>query len=122
MIAGRSLIEMYNDYHENKNIRNLNNEQLLNRISDTFDIDRFQLDADGIYQKKNDYRHLGGDGFDLRFKKTMNLMGVEYIIEDGHVKILNVDRLLEGLKRPIPSTNPPSSSRSTPTPTPPTST
>lgn len=118
VIAGRPLIDMYNDYHENKDIRDLDNAQLLKRISDTFDLNRFQLDADGIYQKINDYTHLGGDAFDLRFKKMMQLMGVVYVIENGHVKILNVDKLLEGLKRPIPSSNPTASSKPAPTSTP----
>lgn len=101
MVSGKPLIDMYNDYHENKNIRNIDNNQLLNRIPDTFDIDRFQLDADGIYQKKSDYKSIGEEGFEIRFKKTMGLMGVEYIIENGKVKIVNADKLISGLSKPV---------------------
>ena len=112
MVAGKPLIDMYNDYHENKDIRDLDNTELLRRIPDTFDKARFELDADGIYQKKSDYEHLGGDNFELRFKKLMDMMGVEYVLEqrtdsDGekrmHVRITNTTRLENGLARPLPS-------------------
>ncbi len=99
---------MYNDYHENKDIRKLDNIELLKRIPDTFDIYRFELDADAIYQKRNDYSHLKENGFDLRFKKTMDLMGAEYVLEEKkdnygqirtHVRITNAEKLIAGLEK-----------------------
>lgn len=101
MVAGAPLIDMYNDYHENKDIRATNNQQLLARIPDTFNLSRFQLDADGIYQKKQDYQNVGDEGFEARFKKTMDLMGAEFIVENGHVKITNTEALMRGLSKPI---------------------
>ncbi|GEM_PF-6854977 len=100
MVSGKPIIEMYNDYHENKDIRDLDNKTLLSRISNSFDIGRFQLDADAVYQKKADYGHFKDDEFDLRFKRTMDFMGVEYKIENNHVIITNATRLTEALKRP----------------------
>ncbi len=111
MVEGKPMIEMYNDYHENKNIRDLDNNQLLDRIPDTFDITRFQLDADAIYQKKNTYQHLKGYEFDQRFKKMMGFMGTEYVIENGHVKITDASKLISGLQENstinVPTTRPP---------------
>lgn len=101
MVAGEPLINMYNDYHENKDIRTIDNQQLLTRIPDTFDLNRFQLDADGIYQKKQDYQNLGDEGFETRFKKTMDLMGAEFVVENGHVKITNAEALMRGLSKPV---------------------
>jgi len=103
MLMGRPLIQMYNDYHENKNIRNLNNAQMLQRISDTFDVNRFQKDADAVYQAKNNYRSLTEEEFDAKFQKTMGLMGAKYIIENGHVKITDAQRLIDGLNRKPPT-------------------
>lgn len=116
MFLGKPLIEMYNDYHENKDIRALDNQQLLNHISDNFDVARFQLDADGIYQKKSDFSHYKNGEFDKIFARMMSFMGAEYVLEertdlDGvvktHVKITNTDRLLKRLNTTASSrTNP----------------
>lgn len=106
MYLGKPLIDMYNDYHENKDIRDLDNQQLLRRIPDNFDVARFQLDADGIYQKKGDFTHYKNNEFDLFFQKMIGFMGAEYAIENGHVKITNVDRLLERLNN-VPTTTTP---------------
>lgn len=99
IIMGKPLLDMYNDYHENKDVRNQNNQQLLSHIPDTFDIKRFELDADAFYQKKAEgaYDALSQEEFEQIFKRTMRFMGAKYRIENGHIKITDADRLIRGL-------------------------
>lgn len=106
MASGIPIYHMYGDYHENKEIRNLNIQDLLKIIPDVFDIDIFLKDVDAIWQGRHQFGHLG-ETFGAIFDRTMNFMGVKYKIENDHVVILNADKLIERLKRPIPSSNPP---------------
>ena len=105
-VQGVPVVEMYHDFVENPSIRHVDNADLLARIPDTLDIAAFQNEVNGLY-------HLAWfnwiDDHEAIFDRTMRLMGAEYVIEDGNVRVTNVDKLLAGLTRPIPEINPPKS-------------
>ncbi len=110
MVQGVPFIQMYGGFHENTSIRQLNNQDLLNQIPNTFDIKRFEKEADALWQAakgpNGQYKWLG-DRFDPIFSRIMGLMGVEYEIKNGHVTITSAQKLNDALSKPIAPHNPP---------------
>lgn len=99
-VQGTPLIQMYGGFHENTGIRQLDDNKLLSQISDTFDAKRFEKEADAIWQAhmNGQYKWLG-DRFVPLFRRSMGLVGVDYQIVNGHVKILDYQKLLNGLNK-----------------------
>lgn len=100
------LIQMYGGFHENMEVRKLNNEELLKQIPDTFDLKRFEMEADAIWQSDQYKKHFPEDKLKLMLDRAMGFIGAEYKLEEkkdddgvtrSHVIITNVDRLLKGL-------------------------
>ncbi len=106
---GIPLLKMYGGFHENTEIRRLDNKALLAKIPDKFDVRRFEEDVDALWQasKSSQYGWLG-PRFEPLFKRAMGLMGADYEIVEGHVKVTNVDRLTSGLGKVVkkPPTSP----------------
>ena len=93
MASGRPILQQYEDFHEDPSIRRMDNQQLLSRIPKEFDRARLERELDTFWQagQNGQYEHLG-DKFPQYFQRASNLLGVEYVIENGHVTVTNTQR------------------------------
>jgi hypothetical protein len=108
-VQNNPLITMYGGFHENSEVRRLDTDGLLNRIPDEFDVSRFEIEVDAIWQAhlRGQYNYLG-DRFNSLFDKVMKTyMGVEYEIveiinsdgkKESHVRIKDASKLIDALK------------------------
>ncbi|MDB5163980.1 MAG: hypothetical protein JWS12_598 [Candidatus Saccharibacteria bacterium] len=101
-IANRVPIsEMFSDFQQNPEIRQMNNNEVLSVIPDAFDWEQFQDDADSFWQSQDTgmYKRLG-NRFEPLFRSAMNKLGVQYEIVEGRLVLTNVDGLLTSLAGP----------------------
>jgi len=106
MAQGIPLIQMYGGFHENTDIRQQDNSQLLSIIPKTFRVASFEREADAIWRSHIDGQYVFmGDSFNGLFDRAMTFLGVKYTIENGHVKILDATKLTKSLNvKASPST------------------
>lgn len=99
---GRPLIATYDNFLDEDWVRTADTRELLARIPDQFDQTTFARDAEAIYQQgiSGAYQWLG-EGFLPIFQRAMGIIGAEFDVVDGHVELTNIDRLTEGLTRPV---------------------
>ncbi len=100
MSQGVPLLQMYGGFHENTEVRKLDEQQLLAQIPKDFDPSRLQHELDAFWQagSEGQYQYLG-DRFPDLFQRASGFLGVDYVIENGHVRLTNVSRLVDGLSR-----------------------
>ncbi|MEN9407780.1 MAG: hypothetical protein RLZZ455_996, partial [Candidatus Parcubacteria bacterium] len=102
MADGVPLANMYEGFHENTKIREMDNDALLAEIPEKFDREIFESNADALWQKqRSEYKYQNAHFYSF-FSRTMRLMGAEYEITDrkdadgvirSHIKILDTTRL-----------------------------
>lgn len=119
MVQGVPLVQMYGNFHENRDIRQLKNSDLLARIPNSLDVARLTLDAEALWQagQEGQYKWINAQNpgrFEDYFNRAMNFLGVEYVIENGHVKITNTNKLQQGLDRAALQASRPSPGSGTP--------
>jgi len=90
--------EMYSDFQQNPEIRQMNNDEVLAVIPDALDWEHFQADADSFWRSQDVgmYKRLG-QRFAPLFKSAMDKLGVQYEIVEGSLVLTNVDALLKNL-------------------------
>lgn len=116
MVQDIPLINMYDEFNSNRaEISGLDNDDLASRIPAEFSIQRFEAQVNSFWEASKDGQYKWIDerspsSFARQFKKVMDLMGVEYIVESvvdkngdtkEHVKLVNINTLLTRLKQPI---------------------
>jgi glycosyltransferase involved in cell wall biosynthesis len=94
--------EMFTNFQQKPEIRQMNNEGVLDLIPNTFDWEQFQDDADSFWQSQDAgmYKRLG-KRFEPLFESAMNKLGVEYDIVGSRLILKSVDGLLENLAGPV---------------------
>lgn len=102
MSEGIPLANMYDGFHENTRVREMNNDELFTAIPKHFDKKIIEREADALWQKQNSEYDSQKQNFYSFFDRTMRLMGLEYEIVDmantdgeitSHIRILDSSRL-----------------------------
>lgn len=86
--------QMLFDFHKRPDLRQMNNDEILDQIPDALDWELLQDEVnDGWQAQFSGYKRFG-DRFEPLFKTAMTKLGIEYEIADGSVVLKNVDKLL----------------------------
>ena len=84
-------------FKDKPELRQLDNDEILALVPDTFDLELFEDDVDSIWgsQFSGANKRIPKARFEEIFDATMNRLGVEYALDErGHVAITNVDEFL----------------------------
>lgn len=88
-------------FKDSPELRQLNNDEALALVPDSFDWELFQDDADSVWCSRltGANKRIPKGRFEAIFDATMRRLGVEYVVDDsGHVVLTNVDGFLEQIK------------------------
>lgn len=98
--------EMHYKFESRPEVRNANNDQLLALIPDELDWEMLQEDVDSFWAARvTGMYKWRGQRYPSDYKKAMKKVGIEYEIQNGRIKILSVDGLLQNyinvFERPV---------------------
>lgn len=85
-------------FKDKPELRQLNNDEILAMVPDTFDLELFQDDVDSIWNSQftGANKRIPETRFRKIFDATMHSLGVEYVLDDAkHIVITNVSGFLE---------------------------
>ncbi len=87
--------EMYYKFVSSPEIRDADNDELLEMIPENLDWELFEEDADNFWGGRDTGMYKWrGDRFEDDFKAAMDSIGAEYRIEDDRLYLTNIDKLL----------------------------
>ncbi len=97
-VANRVPIDqMLINFQTNPSIRQMDNVSVLNLITDCFDWELFQDEADSLWHSQfSGANKRIGENFPLFFKATMQKLGINYELIDGkYIKLTNINNFLK---------------------------
>lgn len=87
-------------FFDSLEVGDIDKDELLKKIPDDLDLDLLEKEVNAWWQGREaaEYQYLGPQ-FEPIFRRAMSFLGVDYEVVDDHVRVTNVKRLLEGLKK-----------------------